>query len=67
MEAIDARPLPAKDELHWMLRIGGLLVCLLSLMLLVKNLGFGIGDDVFCAFSLGLGAVSFGASWLPSR
>lgn len=56
-----------QDMLPWTMRIGGALVILLSAFLLVKNLSFGIGDDIFCAFSLGLGAFTFVASWLPNR
>ncbi len=56
----------ARDPLHWIMRVGGVLVILLSAFLLVKNVAFGISDDVFCAFSLGLGVVAFVASWLPN-
>ena len=56
-----------KDSLPWAMRIGGILVILLSAFLLVKNFSFGIGDDLFCAFSLGLGTFTFIASWLPNR
>ncbi|MCH8960300.1 MAG: hypothetical protein IH820_03030 [Bacteroidetes bacterium] len=56
-----------KDMLHWTMRIGGGLMILLSVLLLAKNLSYGIGDDLFCAFSLGLGAFTFVASWLPNR
>ncbi len=67
---MNQEPLPAidtTDGLHWSLRLGGLVVLLLSGFLLVKNLGFGIGDDIFCGFSLSLGALAFAASWLPER
>ena len=57
----------AKDPLHWTMRVGGVLVILLSAFLLMKNVAYGIGDDLFCAFSLGLGVVAFVASWLPHR
>ena len=67
MESTNTHPANSKDILHWTMRIGGGLVILLSAFLLVKNISFGIGDDVFCAFSLGLGAFTFGASWLPNR
>ncbi len=56
-----------KDMLPWTMRIGGFLVILFSAFLLVKNVSFGMGDDIFCAFSLGLGAFTFVASWLPNR
>ena len=56
-----------KDMLPWTMRIGGSLVILLSAFLLVKDLNLGIGDDLFCAFSLGLGVFTVVASWLPNR
>ena len=49
------------------MRIGGFVMMLFSAFLLAKNLSFGIGDDIFCTFSLGLGAFTFVASWLPDR
>ncbi len=67
MKTAAAHPANAKDSLHWSMRIGGFLMILFSAFLLVKNVSFGIGDDIFCAFSLGLGAFTFVASWLPNR
>ena len=67
MKTADAHPANAKDSLDWSMRIGGFLVILFSALLLVKNVSFGIGDDIFCTFSLGLGAFAFVASWLPDR
>ena len=56
-----------KDFLSGSMRVGGALVAVLAGFLLVKNLSFGIGDDIFCVLSLGIGAFAFVASWLPSR
>ena len=67
MKPTNTHPAETSDVLHWTMRIGGVVVVLLSTFLLVKNIGFGIGDDILCTFSLGLGVFSFGASWLPSR
>ncbi len=67
MKTTDAHLTNAKDSLHWSMRISGFLVILFSAFLLVKNVSFGMGDDIFCAFSLGLGAFAFVASWLPNR
>lgn len=67
MKKADTYPGAKKDVFHWAMRVGGVLVILLSVFLLVKNFGFGIGDDILCAFSLGLGAIAFTASWLPNR
>ncbi len=67
MKTIDAHLTNAKDSLQWSMRISGFLVILFSAFLLVKNVSFGMGDDIFCAFSLGLGAFAFVASWLPNR
>ena len=67
MKTTDPHPAHTKDSLPWAMRVGGVLVILLSAFLLVKNVGFGISDDLFCAFSLSLGAFTFIASWLPNR
>ena len=67
MKTPHSHPAGTKDTLSWAMRIGGVLVIFLSAFLLVKNFGFGIGDDILCAFSLGLGAFAFTASWLPNR
>ena len=67
MKPTNTHPSGANDLLPWTMRIGGVLVIVLSAFLLVRNIGFGIGDDILCAFSLGLGIFSFGASWLPNR
>ena len=67
MNSPNTHPANTPDVLHWTMRIGGLLVILLAAFLLVKNVAYGISDDLFCAFSLGLGVVAFVASWLPHR
>ncbi len=67
MKSTDNHPAKSKDGLPWMMRIGGVLVIALSAFLLIKDVSLGIGDDVFCAFSLGLGLFTTGASWLPNR
>ncbi len=67
MKTADAHPVNAKDSLPSTMRIGGLVMILFSAFLLVKNVSFGIGDDIFCTFSLALGAFTFVASWLPIR
>ncbi len=67
MKTLNYEATDTKDMLPWTMRIGGFLVILFSAFLLVKNVSFGMGDDIFCAFSLGLGAFTFAASWLPNR
>ena len=67
MKITHAHPANTKDSLPSTMRIGGLVMILFSAFLLAKNLSFGIGDDIFCTFSLALGAFTFVASWLPDR
>ena len=67
MKTTHAHPANAKDSLPSTMRISGFVMILFSAFLLVKNVSFGMGDDIFCAFSLGLGAFAFAASWLPNQ
>ncbi len=51
--------------LPWTLRLVGALLAVCSVFFLIKNLGFGIVDDAFCAICLGLGVMTFSAGCLP--
>lgn len=55
------------STLHWTMRIGGALMTLLAVFFLERNVGYGVGDEVFCVVCLVLGLVSFVLSWLPDR
>ncbi len=49
------------------MRLGGALLTLHAVFLLVRNVGYGIGDDVFYALCLGLDLFTFAFSRLPVR
>ena len=67
MKTTPAPPATAHPpSLDMTMRLGGVLVSLLSAFLLVRDVSFGIGDDIFCALSLSLGLATFIISWLPT-
>lgn len=61
------QPAPPDSTFQWMLRLVGLVLAGGSAVLLVKNIGFGMTDDVLLGCCLVLGAVTFAAGWLPER